>query len=229
MISLIVVIFLALGGGASFVAESSIPGDALYIVKTQVNEPVWGAIASSPEGHAHWEAQLASRRLNEAAELQLRGTLTDDMAKKLNTEFSSHADAAVTEAQKITSAKGNLAMDLRTSLLADVQADGGLFAERDAATGKATGKSVFVLPHVLEATYEVKSPRDSATGQATGKIAVPAGDVTGDGVVHPVPAPTSINVELQNSDATLEGSGGANAKTGGTQLQATYDLKAMKK
>src|SRR5258706_14979465 len=104
MISIFVVIVLALSGGASFVAESSLPGDPLYIVKTSVNERVMGIVnTNNPTDHANWEADLAARRLNEAAELELRGTLTSDVATMLNSEFTTHAEAAINAAHNIGS------------------------------------------------------------------------------------------------------------------------------
>ena len=231
MITSIIVIFLALGGGASFVAESAVPGDPLYVVKTSVNEQVMGIVYSNPQAHANWEATLATRRAHEAAELQLRGTLTTERATKLNAEFASHADEAVKAAENIGSSGQDgvsLATSIRAKLNAVIEADHELFAPRDAATGKATGKSAFVLPHVLEATYEVKAPRDSASGQATGKIMVPPADVDGDGVVKPAPATTpGAKIDLQNTEATLQGGAGAEVET--TQLKPTYDVKATER
>ena len=104
MIVPIIIAILALSGGASFVAETSFPGDPLYIVKTSVNEKVMTMLnTNNPEDHIKWETTLATRRLDEAAELQLRGTLTADMAAKLNAEFAAHANEAVTAAQKLGS------------------------------------------------------------------------------------------------------------------------------
>ena len=84
MIILVIVAVLALGGGASFVAESSVPGDALYVVKTSVNEEVRGILAVGAEADAKWEAELAVRRLEEATKLEARGELTAEAATELN-------------------------------------------------------------------------------------------------------------------------------------------------
>src|SRR3989344_3616455 len=51
------VIALMLGGGVSFAAEGSLPGDALYPVKVSVNEEVRGAITVGAEAKAEWEAR----------------------------------------------------------------------------------------------------------------------------------------------------------------------------
>ena len=60
---LIVLIFA--GGGISRIADESLPGDFLYLVKTGVNEEVKGLFSVSDEERAEYETTLAERRIDE--------------------------------------------------------------------------------------------------------------------------------------------------------------------
>ncbi len=66
--------------GTSFAAERALPGEALYALKTRVNEPVQGALALSPVSRAEWNASLATRRLEEIEELAASGKATPENA-----------------------------------------------------------------------------------------------------------------------------------------------------
>ena len=71
----ILIIASLLGGGVSMAAEQSLPGDALYTIKLNVNEKLVKALAFSDKGKAHWDARLAERRLEEISELFAAGKL----------------------------------------------------------------------------------------------------------------------------------------------------------
>lgn len=222
---------LALGGGTSFMAERSVPGDALYVVKTSVNEEVRGMLAVGAEADAKWEAELAARRLDEAAKLDASGDLTDETASKLNAEFTTHAEAAFSIAANIGSSGQDgvsVTSEIRGRLDAAAKEHSKLFVARDLASGQATGKRSFVLPHVLEASfeYDVKAPRDVATGQSSGKIQVQSGDINGDGAAD-VSATDSRDVDSDGDSVEINAEAGA--RSGSVEMQATYDLKAMKK
>jgi len=80
------IVFLV-GGGASYAAADALPGDILYTVKTNVNEPLQGILANSDEEKADWNALLASRRLEEAGALALQGRLTTEARAEIETRF----------------------------------------------------------------------------------------------------------------------------------------------
>jgi len=148
MVTLIIVVVLAFGGGTSFMAESSVPGDALYVVKTSINEEVRGMLAIGAEADAKWEAELAVRRLEEAAKLEERGELTAEAAAELSAEFTTHSEAAVSTAENIGSSGQDgvsVVTDIRARLDAAVELHTSLFGARDSASGQATGKHGFVL------------------------------------------------------------------------------------
>lgn len=87
-------IAVVIGGGASVAAESSLPGELLYGLKTQVNERVMGALAIGAEADAKFEARLAEKRLEEMERLSAKGKVETSVAASLQERFETHADNA---------------------------------------------------------------------------------------------------------------------------------------
>ncbi|MFZ2501035.1 MAG: DUF5667 domain-containing protein [Minisyncoccia bacterium] len=71
------IVALLLGGGVTVSAEHALPGDALYPVKTQVNEKLAGLVAISTESKVAWDAKLVDRRLVEAEQLAAQSKFND--------------------------------------------------------------------------------------------------------------------------------------------------------
>ncbi|MEK7509681.1 MAG: DUF5667 domain-containing protein [Patescibacteria group bacterium] len=87
--------------GISYAAESALPGDVLYAVKTKVNEPVKVALASSAEAKAEVQMTLAERRIEEATTLAAEGRLDEAVQESLAVAFVSHAEAVAEEIEKV--------------------------------------------------------------------------------------------------------------------------------
>lgn len=73
-VALALVLFI--GIGTSYAAESALPGDPLYAVKINLNEPIRGALAVSQASKAQWNVEQVSRRLVEAEKLATMDRLT---------------------------------------------------------------------------------------------------------------------------------------------------------
>lgn len=69
MAALSLCLFVGTSGIAVFAAERSLPGDALYAVKTRMNEPIAGLFKVSGEKRVAFEWELLERRLTEAEAL----------------------------------------------------------------------------------------------------------------------------------------------------------------
>jgi hypothetical protein len=112
-----------LGGGTSFAAQGSLPGDILYPVKVGFNEKIAEAVQFTPQGRVAIESQIASTRLDEAAKLASQNKLADNWKNVLEANFKLHADAAQRSIAEIN-ADGNsasaasLASDFEASLKA---------------------------------------------------------------------------------------------------------------
>lgn len=89
---IVLLIALLLGGGAAAYADTSLPGDALYPVKVNVNEEVRGWFAVSDEAEARLQAGLAERRLEEAEKLASEGRLNAEASTDIETRFKAQSD-----------------------------------------------------------------------------------------------------------------------------------------
>lgn len=90
----IVVAVMTSSAGVSFAAESALPGDALYVIKTSINEPVRGALALTPAAKATWAIRVASERAQEAATLAAQDKLDETTEESLQESLTEHARIA---------------------------------------------------------------------------------------------------------------------------------------
>ncbi len=105
--SIIAAILLLTGGGTSLAAESSVPGDILYPIKTEVNERVIEVFKRNEEKRADWSARQAERRLEEANHLLEDGRLTPANSAFLTEKFKEHTEKT-NELVKKLEEKGNI-------------------------------------------------------------------------------------------------------------------------
>lgn len=87
-------------GGISYAAESALPGDILYAVKTNVNEPIKGALALSASAKTEWAMAVAGKRIEEAATLAAEGRLDPSTQEALQANFEEHATLAEDNIEK---------------------------------------------------------------------------------------------------------------------------------
>lgn len=78
---------------APFAAEKSVPGDALYFVKTGVTETIQGQFANSPYEKIEFETKLMERRIFEALALASEKKLTEDVKTHIAETVKSHTQA----------------------------------------------------------------------------------------------------------------------------------------
>lgn len=86
----VMILFLVI---APFVAERSVPGDALYLVKTGFNETLQGQLANSPYEKIEFETKLMERRIGEARVLASEGKLTEEVKTQIAVTVKEHSDA----------------------------------------------------------------------------------------------------------------------------------------
>ena len=86
----VMILFLII---APFVAERSVPGDALYLVKTGFNETLQGQLANSPYEKIEFETKLMERRIGEAHALASEGKLTEEVKTQIAETVKEHSDA----------------------------------------------------------------------------------------------------------------------------------------
>ncbi|MEX0930636.1 MAG: DUF5667 domain-containing protein [Candidatus Paceibacterota bacterium] len=101
MPAIAVVLALVLTGGVSAAAQSSLPGDTLYPIKTSVNEEVADWFTISAQADAARSAMLAERRLEEAEQLAVRGELQEELQVKVAHALELHLKRFDNEVEKL--------------------------------------------------------------------------------------------------------------------------------
>ncbi|MBP7770315.1 MAG: hypothetical protein KA066_00140 [Candidatus Pacebacteria bacterium] len=125
---------LAIGGGASVAANSSVPGDALYGLKIGVNEKIEAALSFSEEAKAEEHLEAIAERHAEGKKLEAQGKLSAEAKADLNANIDAHAKAFTTalanvkasgnaEATAQLEAKLQAALDAAASANANVDAN----------------------------------------------------------------------------------------------------------
>lgn len=122
-------LIVVMTGATTQASSSALPGDVLYPVKTHVAEPVRTAFIPSAKGKASWQAELAERRLEEAAALAVMQKLDPETEQELAADFESHVEQSLSAAQELEQ-EGDLGTSLavRSKLEARVTAHENILA-----------------------------------------------------------------------------------------------------
>lgn len=158
-----------LGASTSYAAEHSLPGDLLYAVKINIDEPLAGALAVSDSARAAWQVELADRRLAEAEALAAQGKLTPAVsaaAAQQITQTTERVSVAVSHSSKNPGSVASIAAtqaQLETSLSAHAQALTALTAVIPASQNQIAP----ILSTVESSAHTVTT----ASAQAAGALA----------------------------------------------------------
>lgn len=140
LIPLILIVTIAIGGGMSVAADSSLPGDALYPVKIGVNESIASFLAVSHEAEARWAVRRAERRMEEAELLRLQNRLDAKTEAELKAAVAAQMNSAAEETRAVAaSGDAATAADLNLRLVAPLRARAGALGLADAAITAAAG------------------------------------------------------------------------------------------
>lgn len=102
---LLVLIILTSG---AFSANGSLPGDILYPIKINFNEPLEGVFAFSDEAKVKWHAEIITERLKEVGQLAAEGKLTAETVQDIKPDFDAHVEEALTLSRKGQTAEASL-------------------------------------------------------------------------------------------------------------------------
>src|SRR3989344_5378889 len=130
---IILAILLAISAGVSYSAESSLPGDVLYPIKTDLNERIQGWLALSAKAESEHQANFAIRRLEEAEQAKAEGKvkaevkLNAELKSRLEGEFKEHVKAANDEMDRLEEkGESDAASSVRTKIKSSVSAKGSI-------------------------------------------------------------------------------------------------------
>lgn len=127
MAALIIAIMLAVSGGTSAVAENAIPGDALYAVKTSINEPVAGLFAVGGEAKATWQERLVERRLEEVQKVVAQGSVSTSTQAEIQSNVNNQVDKFTLAVKDLSQDKDNAVVSSELS----VRLESALHAHQD--------------------------------------------------------------------------------------------------
>jgi hypothetical protein len=103
---------------ASYAAEGALPGDPLYAIKVNLNEPLRGAFAISKSAKASWEEKKLDRRLMEAEKLASKGKLSEaaiiEVEKRIDQHVDKHDEIKIKEKKEEAKKTENTAFPSRT-------------------------------------------------------------------------------------------------------------------
>lgn len=128
-----ILIAAVISGGVSFAAQGSLPGDALYSIKINVNEKIIKVLALSEEAKANIEARLAEERLEEAEELTVKGEFKDELREELEARFEKHASKVEERIKKFEQRENfKAAVDVTSRFEASLRAHEAILERLDA-------------------------------------------------------------------------------------------------
>ncbi len=87
-----VLILILTGGGTSYAAESSLPGEPLYSIKVNVNESIDSFVALTPDAKVKVEVGHTKRRLEEVESLSKKGALNTETQGIIEVNLKKHTD-----------------------------------------------------------------------------------------------------------------------------------------
>jgi hypothetical protein len=94
-------ILILTGGSVAFAAETTLPGDRLYTVKTGMTERLLAAVSFSNTAKVYIEELKIERRVKEAAKLAAQGRLDD----KVNAEIQEQIGRSAKKVAELISGK----------------------------------------------------------------------------------------------------------------------------
>lgn len=130
-------------GGVSYAAESALPGDRLYVVKTDFNEAVVGLLAVSHKDKARVHTELAEKRLQEASQLAKEERLDEKNKTIISKKLKEHVSSVKEDLTDIVDKKDYVAaVEVSTEFEATLKAHSevlvALVDQKDAESDMAT-------------------------------------------------------------------------------------------
>jgi hypothetical protein len=153
---------LLAGGSASFAAENAVPGDPLYSVKVNFNEPLLGSLKFSSAAKADWQTDIVERRLEETDQLAISGKLSAENQPVLAQNLEDSAKDAEKEiaALKASGAAGE-AEGISGKLESSLKAHDRILAELSPKADVAAAQAVPLRGLSLKAAPAATSTDDS--------------------------------------------------------------------
>ncbi len=154
-------VFVSGAGGVSLAAEESVPGDAIYALKVNVNEPLYTLTAVTPSAKAAVATSRTERRLKEAEVLAARGSLDESAVAELSERFHASAEEAASHIDELSEKAPEKGIDASVELESVLSAHGRIIDDIIAARSGDTEDALATLRvDITEKEEEVAQERD---------------------------------------------------------------------
>ncbi len=163
----LVVALFASSAGISYAAENALPGDVLYGIKVNVNEPLQGALNTSSSGKAAWAIRVAGERVKEAAALAASGRLSTSTQNELQQNFEDHAQVAVQAIQAEASTSPEFGAEAAASFQAQLDEYSRILKDVGVATGVDTKTLAASARHESGRFASIRAQADGAMAAAS--------------------------------------------------------------
>lgn len=162
----IILVLSLMGGGVSYAAEGSVPGDLLYPIKVRLNEEVRSAVAFTPRAKAEWAVRRTERRLEEAQELLTQNRLNQETRLRLEEGLGEATREVRQHVEQLTS-RGNAgtATAVSSELEAILRAERTVFENTETA-GPPSEERTRLMARIEEAVVEAGNLRAGAVSRA---------------------------------------------------------------
>lgn len=138
IIGMILIIVTLSAAGVSYAAESALPGDLLYSVKTGINEGVRSLVNVSAVDQANWQVERTDRRLAEMEQLTATDQLSAEAADQLSESIAAYADKVQQYAQEFAEAEQwQEAVSVNTKLESTLRVHGDIISTMNTAGGES--------------------------------------------------------------------------------------------
>ena len=161
--SLAAVMILFLGGGISYAAGKSLPGDLLYTVKVNVNEKLYALALVSGEAKAEYDVSLAQKRLEETEKIISENKLDPETSAKMQGLINGHVKSAKKRISSLAAKNdGNAAIKVSSELEASFIAHAKILTNLSAGKSQeAAAPSDTILFGIIRDASDVKKERES--------------------------------------------------------------------
>lgn len=119
--SFLFVVFV--GGSISAVASNALPGDPLYVVKTDINEEIKAAFLNTPEEKVAFAKNRVEKRVSEIKTLAESKTLTKEKQAKAQKALDANISDLSKELSTLSEASPTSALSVTATLEENIKAD----------------------------------------------------------------------------------------------------------
>ena len=210
------VLFVLVGSGAGIFAQNSLPGDALYSMKININEKMESFLAVTTRQAAEVDAIQATRRLDEAETLATKGELTDAKNKVIQDSFSNKVISLNTRFEKLDEA-GETESAVAVLKKFDLEVKGKVNNLAKISTTTESQKSARDIVTFIEKKHNTKK-EDSNQNEGVSNESLPVTTMMSttltSSLAESTTTATSTSKKMSKTQTTRQTSKSKNPKTG---------------